>query len=330
MAVAVQPRRQNGFILGMARSIHFFLSVVSLVSILLLIVGFVVSMSNVMTGGAIVDSAMMKRAWAIATSSAIEANIPLMFFSAWASWRDEKNLEGLCSILLGLALAIITGISVGIESLQQSLVGQTIESATVKMHIDMATFIYCRVALIILLVAREGYHLFTILEDASGEENTQILPEEKPFFMVVWIRGIGNFFAGLWRAIFSPKKQENPAQNTQNVASTNQQLLPEKSEEKERKTDPSLVVPQAKITRPLVQEVGEKPAEFPKNFYTRREAADLAKVRVLDIDSALTSGELLCSKDDREKILKSSLKPFVEKQKSTRGKREKLRVVNGS
>lgn len=203
-----QVQAENPFLLALAKVIHFLLSLISLVSLVLLIIGFVISMSNVMTNGQIVDSASMRNVWAIATSLAIEANIPLMFYHAWQAWTRGNSAEGWCSFLLGLALACVTGMSVGIESLQQSL-NIPLTDAIARMHIDLAMLVYFRVGLIILLVIREGYRLFMLLENAPEREQKKE-PQKRHFRIPVSFHPL-RWFLSFLRWVFSV--QNEPQKN---------------------------------------------------------------------------------------------------------------------
>ncbi len=133
---------------------------VGLWSIPLLTIVTIVSMANVFTSGQFAQFPGISTAWAIIFSVAIDVNIVRLFVEAkldksWAAWW------------LGFGLCIVTGAALSIEGLEQSI-GVVWTSQMIQTSITILVF--CRVLLVILLMAREGAKLGTLLDTLPVEK----------------------------------------------------------------------------------------------------------------------------------------------------------------
>lgn len=148
-------------IVKQARGIAYLYKVIGLYSTVLLTAITVVSMTNVFLSGAFARYPWIAGTWAFVFAATIDLNIVRMFIEA-AIERTQRTRRAWIPMVIGSGLALITGAALFIEGVQQS-VGFDWNSETVKR--TLIVLILLRVFLVVVLMAREGTKLGTMLSD---------------------------------------------------------------------------------------------------------------------------------------------------------------------
>jgi hypothetical protein len=117
-------------------------------------------MTNIFTAGEFAQYAWIKNTWAFIFALAIDVNIVRLFLES--SIERSKS-----AFYIGLGLAAVTGAALLIEGLQQSI-GVQWSDQTVQFMI--ACLIGCRVVLVVVLMAREGYKLGKLIQQSVNSE----------------------------------------------------------------------------------------------------------------------------------------------------------------
>lgn len=135
-----------------------------LLSILVLTVVTSISVANVFTRGQLAQSSDVQTAWAIIFAVAIEVNIVRLFFEA--RYDDDKHAKW-----LGIGLAIVAGVALLIEGLQQSI---GVNWSSFAMQSVIGIVIFLRVVVVVFLLAREGSRLGATARANTTNDATQI------------------------------------------------------------------------------------------------------------------------------------------------------------
>lgn len=135
-----------------------------LISIPVLTIVTVISVANVFVRGQLAQGSFIETFWAVVFAAAIEVNIVRLFFEA-------KLHKDRWSFILGILLIFVAGIALTIEGLQQSIGFNWTDS---HVQIGLGFVVSLRVLVVVVLLAREGSRLATMLEQGEQESEQQM------------------------------------------------------------------------------------------------------------------------------------------------------------
>jgi hypothetical protein len=115
----------------------------------------IISISNVFTHGQLASGSLVQMTWAVIFAAAIEVNIVRLFF-------ESKLDKDRGAFVLGIVLAIVAGAALLIEGLQQSI---GFDWANIVVQWTVGIVVGLRVLVVVLLLAREGAKLATVLSE---------------------------------------------------------------------------------------------------------------------------------------------------------------------
>lgn len=167
-------------------TILYVLELMSSISVILLSIGLILSMSNVLTAGAILtDSTTMSHIWAVGQTVALDTGLSGAVYRVVVLGRKRQYLQMSLYLVLSMMLLFTAVIVSNIESLQQTL-NITLTQAYTHSPIPVETLVWMRSFCIVLLIighavkhadgATDMY--IATKEDIKGAD-TPPLPEEE-------------------------------------------------------------------------------------------------------------------------------------------------------
>lgn len=132
-----------------ARVIVYLYKLLGLYSIPILTLVTIISISNVFVRGQLATWSWLEIVWAVIFAAAIEVNIVRLFFE----WKLDND-QG--AKWLGIILALVAGVALLIEGLQQSI---GFDWSNIFVQSVIGLVIALRVLVVVLLLAREGSKL---------------------------------------------------------------------------------------------------------------------------------------------------------------------------
>lgn len=118
----------------------------------LLIVGFVLSMVDLLTRGSLLNSGFMIYTWAIIQAMAIDATLPNMWRLAFSRFDEHRWIAGGVLLIVAIALAAVVLAALSIQFLQQST-GTDLNATMARLGIDPNLLSYVRSVAVVALAA---------------------------------------------------------------------------------------------------------------------------------------------------------------------------------
>lgn len=118
----------------------------------LLIVGFVLSMVDLLTRGSLLNSGFMIYTWAIIQAMAIDATLPNMWRLAFLRFDEHRWIAGGVLLIVAFALAAVVLAALSIQFLQQST-GTDLNATMARLGIDPNLLSYVRSVAVVALAA---------------------------------------------------------------------------------------------------------------------------------------------------------------------------------
>lgn len=118
----------------------------------LLVIGFVLSMVDLLTHGNLLAFPAMLYIWAIVQAMAVDATLPNMWRLAFTRFDEKRWVSGGILLLIGIALGIVVFAALAIQFLQQSD-NVTLEQAMSKLYLSPELLTYIRSASVVFLAA---------------------------------------------------------------------------------------------------------------------------------------------------------------------------------
>lgn len=178
---AVNQQGEFASIQFQARMLVYIYKLVGLYSIPALTLVTIVSMTNVFTSGQFAQWWWINAAWALIFSATIDVNIVRLFVESAIEWKQGHKFQSAISFLIGAGLGAVTGAALLLEGKQQSI-GLNWESERIKWVI--LGLIAVRIALVIVLMAREGVRLGAWLATWLEDDVKPAMPTVKPVKVV--------------------------------------------------------------------------------------------------------------------------------------------------
>jgi hypothetical protein len=149
----------------------------------LLVVGFVVSMVDLLTHGGLLNIPYMIYFWAFVQAMAVDATLPNMWRLAFTRFDERRFVAGGFLLIIGLALGLVVFAALSIQFLQQAE-NLTLDRTMQNLGINTELLTYVRSGSVVLLAAvlsvlnrtvSSKHRMFTQAENRiqNSEQNTE-------------------------------------------------------------------------------------------------------------------------------------------------------------
>lgn len=118
----------------------------------LLVIGFVLSMVDLLTHGSLLNIPAMIYAWAIIQAMAVDATLPNMWRLAFTRFDARRYWSGGILLLIGAALALVVFAALSIQFLQQTQ-NLSLDQTMIKLGISPEVLTYVRSSSVVFLAA---------------------------------------------------------------------------------------------------------------------------------------------------------------------------------
>lgn len=132
--------------------LQWFENLIHILAPRLLIVGFVLSMVDLLTRGGLLNNGVMVYAWAIIQAMAIDATLPNMWRLAWLRFDEGRGWAGATLLVVAIALAGVVLAALSIQFLQQST-GANLDTTMARLGINPDMLSYVRSIAVVALAA---------------------------------------------------------------------------------------------------------------------------------------------------------------------------------
>lgn len=132
--------------------LQWFENLIHILAPRLLIIGFVLSMVDLLTNGNLLNSGFFIYAWAIIQAMAVDATLPTMWRLAFQRFDDRKYVAGFILLLVGVALGGVVLAALSIQFLQQAET-LTLQQTMSRLGLDPSVISYVRSVSVVALAA---------------------------------------------------------------------------------------------------------------------------------------------------------------------------------